>query len=52
MKYKCTRCGFEMETEGSTILNFDTQCPKCKEKYGTGIFSSMKPMEEREQYND
>ena len=48
MKYKCTKCGFEMETEGtegSTILHFYAPCPECKKKGVYSKYSNMKPIE-------
>lgn len=50
MKYKCTKCGFETETEGTTILNFDAKCPECKKKgYAYERFSYMNPIDDKKE---
>ena len=49
MKYRCNRCGFSVETEGSPILNFDAHCRKCLEiEHIYGRRSQMIPIEENE----
>ena len=44
--YRCTRCGFTIETKEGTVLNFDQKCTACMEEggYTSARLSYMRPI--------